>query len=708
MAANASIAMSVKDNLSAAVVGMRNSLTAMRTDTTELQKELDRLNGTKVSMKMELDKAAQQAREAKRAFLELGESATEAEREAARVDWSQAEANLENIRQQYNLVSRQVRSTTRDFEEASGAIARAGSRAGDGGSGGPGGGEDEAGGVSVLAALGRAGMLNMASGVAGDWANAVIGSAFGGEAGGLISGGLSGALSGAAMGSLAGPVGTAVGAAVGGALGLLSGGSQAAQARDDAFKTYYSGLYDTQTAARQETLTSGSGLSAGREMDLSAFSTLLDGDTEAAERFQAELIEIGRTPPFSYDMVAALSKSMIGLGVSTDGVTERIGALGEAAAALNLSDSGVNTIVSALESAQLSGKLETRVLKTLSKQGINVYGALAEEFGLTEDEVAGKLGTLDVDRAVGAIYRYMGTNFAGASAGLTDSFSGASGILDSLKEDIGGAMGQGYNSQRMEGLQAEIGAWGGALGKAMKAVNEVMGENAAYLENLREQYNREALSAVLLGEGTSLFGGKDAEQLSAMRQDYAAASAAYEQTGDREAALKMQELTAQAQAVAQAAYEASDQYRMTQDAQADSLSALRENTSALQAASAAYSLAQERTKGAAGQFLNSLSAPGDDYETAMGGAVYNPATNRWEQPGSHAAGLRRVPRNNYAALLHEGERVLTASEAEGRDRGPGVSITVSGNTFGAGMDAEAVAEAIADRITVQLEAGNRG
>ena len=49
MAASASIAMSVKDNLSAAVAGMRNSLTGMRGDATALQGELDRLNATKVS-----------------------------------------------------------------------------------------------------------------------------------------------------------------------------------------------------------------------------------------------------------------------------------------------------------------------------------------------------------------------------------------------------------------------------------------------------------------------------------------------------------------------------------------------------------------------------------------------------------------------------------------------------------------------------------
>lgn len=708
MAATASIAMSVKDNLSAALVGMRNSVTGLKGDAAELQSALNQLNTMKVSLKMDADKAAQSVREARKAFLDLTEAERETEEGLKKKEaWEQAEANLSNLREQYALVSRQVRETTKDFEEVSGAIVRANNRAD--ASEGPGGGTEEQ--ISALSALGRAGVLSMAGGVAGDWANTLIGSAFGGEAGGLISSGLSGAVSGAAMGSLAGPAGTAVGAAVGGALGLLGGGSQAVQARDEAFKSYYGGLYDTQTAARQESLTAGSGMAASREMNLSALTTLLDGDAEAAGRFHDELIEIGRTPPFSYAMAAEMSKAMLGLGLSTDQVTDRIAALGEAAAALDLSDSGVNTILSTLESAQLAGKLESRVLKSLSKQGVNVYSALSEEFGISEADVASQIGELDVDRAVDAIYRYMGTAFAGAADGLTDTFSGASGIVDSLFEDIDSAMGTGYNSERLSGMQAQISAYGGVLGEALSAVNQVIGENAAYLDNLKEQYEREALSAVLLGTDAAIFGERDRAQLSGMGEAYRAAKADYEETGSREAALKIQELTAQAQGVAQAAFEASDAYKMAQDAEKESLSALRDNTSALEAATAAYSLAEERSKGvAAGWTASGADDPMLEYAPGADGsyAASRAMAAAWRRQGSHASGLRRVPWDNYAALLHEGERVVPAAGVREQEAGQQITIHVSGNTFGAGMDADAVAEALADRIAVQLAAGNRG
>lgn len=148
-----------------------------------------------------------------------------------------------------------------------------------------------------------------------------------------------------------------------------------------------------------------------------------------------------RTPPFSYDTVSALSKDMLGLGLSTDEALDRINALADAAAALDWSEGSVSTVIASLESAQLAGKMDSRVVKSLSKMGVNVYGALADKFGISENEVLDKLDELDVDWAVSAIYDYLGEHFTGASAGLVDTYSGASGILESYQDDIGERLG---------------------------------------------------------------------------------------------------------------------------------------------------------------------------------------------------------------------------------------------------------------------------
>ena len=61
-------------------------------------------------------------------------------------------------------------------------------------------------------------------------------------------------------------------------------------------------------------------------------------------------------------------------------------------------------------------------------------------------------------------------------------------------------------------------------------------------------------------------------------------------------------------------------------------------------------------------------------------------------------------------IRDRGERVLTASKARELDQGstPNIIIQVSDNTFGAGMDEAAVAEAIADIAVRKVMAGYRG
>ena len=73
----------------------------------------------------------------------------------------------------------------------------------------------------------------------------------------------------------------------------------------------------------------------------------------------------------------------------------------------------------------------------------------------------------------------------------------------------------------------------------------------------------------------------------------------------------------------------------------------------------------------------------------------------------YAYGLDRVPYDDFPALLHEGERVLTAREAREADSKPGrsISITITGNQFGAGVSAEEIAQRLADQIELKFAAG---
>lgn len=622
-----------------------------------------------------LDKLKAETKDAKKAWEEYGDELHEGIYTNLLEQQNELQAQLRNVNDQ-------VKANQKTFREYQEDIRKGGISD----NGGSLGGESSS---SILTAIVGGQIGQMLSSSLGSAAQTLFTSMVGTPTANLASEAVSSAIQGAALGTAIAPgIGTAIGAGAGALSGLISGGTQIYQQRDEAFKEYYNGLYESALTERERAVSSGTTLASTRESDLRALTTLLGSDEDAAE-FQRALIEMGRTPPFSYDTVTSLSRNMIGLGLDTDEITDRINNLANAAAALDLSESNVSSIISYLEIAELSEKLDTRVLRSLSKMGINAYEALADEFGMSQGDVAANLGDLDVERAISAIYSYMGRNFENAADSLAKTFEGASGILDSFKEDMDAAAGTRYNDLRTTGLQAEIDAYSGPLGDALKEISSLTGQNQAYLENLQERYNREALEAVLLGYGTTLFDDEAKASLSDLREQFAEAKSIYEEGGEKsqEAALKMQNLKDEAEIVAQNAYESSEAVKTLHDSQIDLIDATRDLSAKFDAWQWKYEVGVEQTKGRAA----TLSLAYDENFAAIDSELYDDTLRRDLVASGvtltgrrNAFGLERVPYDGYAAILHQDERVLTAQEARAQDegeRGDTYQITIPGANF---------------------------
>lgn len=671
MAADASIAMSVKDNLSAAILSMRNSMTAYRKDAEELGNELDRLSAQKTTVKVDLDKAVADVKAARAAYAALGKEGADAARlAAAEDDWRKAEMNLESIRSAYNTVSRQVKETTRSFEDASGAISKIENRAGSGGGSGGG----------LLSALGGAGLTDMTGNALGEAANTLIGSMYGSETGGLISGALSGAMSGAAMGSLAGPVGTAIGAAVGGASGLLTSGMAVYQKQDEAFKAYYQDLYQTSSAATAESISSGSAIAAGRETDLISFSTLF-GDRDTAENYLSGLVDMSNRTPFLYDDLTAMSKTLATYGYGADSILPVLQTVGDAGAALGMATSDMSAVATALGRMKSSDKASLEYLNMLNDRGIGAVGYLAEAKGISVGKTYEKIskgeisGTEAVEIILNALSRSKDEGgFAGAMEEQSRAFAGLTSTLEGLRQEVDNAAGEGYNEVRKQGLHEEIAAYSGALGEAMSSLNAISGETQALLDNLKDQYRREALSAVLLGDRDGeLFTDEAWAKLDQLRADYVEAEAAYEESvretgrGNLEAGMKMEALKEEAITLAAAAYDSSQEVQTLQDVQLEQIAATRELTAAFDGWANSYAIQREADKGRSDTVKTDGIKGDGDYRDSTA-SNYSPIMTAFAGEETYAYGLERVPYDGYPALLHEGERVLTAREARWQDR----------------------------------------
>lgn len=322
---------------------------------------------------------------------------------------------------------------------------------------------------------------------------------------------------------------------------------------------------------------------------------------------------------------------------------------------------------------------------------------------------------LDGQQVVDIIQNGLEKYYDGAMEEMSRTFDGLTSTLSDAMTEIDNAAGQGYNATRSEGLEAEINAYGGQLGTALQSLNEIIGSNQAYMENLSDQYQREALSALLMGWDTTLFSDEDKATLDQMRDEYLQSWLDYEQ-GNQEAGLKMEALKEQAEAMATAAYESSEQYKTVNDTELDLIEAIRNNTDAVDAASIRYSTAQSLTKGMMSAYEQNTrpSFPGNDASEEELRSYQEEMSEYWREKlgydGSNAFGLRRVPYDNYVALLHQGERVLTASEARAADNSAGrpVTVTFTGPiTISQDSDIDTLAGKLADAITLATKAGVR-
>lgn len=706
MSTDASIAMSVKDNMSAAIVGMKNSVTNFRSDITSLQRELDGLNATRVQLRMDLTGARREVQQTQKAYESLGESATEAERAAAKADWRQAEENLENIRQQYELVGRQVRQTTRDMEDASGAISRADNRASAAMSGSTG----------LMATLGQAGVWSTLGDVAGQWASALVTSGSGADAGTLFSSALGYAGNGAAIGTMFGPAGTVVGAGIGGLVGLLSGANQVAESRDEAFKSYYSGVYDTQSQAMAENITAGGSTASQRELDAIAFDKLLKGQGSA---FLDDLREMAADTPMEYSDLTTMSRALAtGFGKDPGRMLGLMTGLGNAGSAVGMSASDMTVMAQALSRMESSNKASLEYLNMFQERGVDVIGMLASSLGISQGEVYDKISGSEISgtQAVDIIEAGL-SQYAGAMEEMARTYSGRESTLSDTMAEIYNASGETYNASRSEAMQQEIDAYGGALGEALQEAYGAIGAGKAALENQSEAYTRDVLSTILEGKSLKMEWDDSAkEAIYDLRSGYLDAMAAFE-AGDEAAGFDIQGILTAAEGLAQQQHEASDLYKQAQEAETDSLAALRENTAALEAATSAYLLEQERTKGrstiwseqrttATGTWMddggNVHGAPTDGMEGFYDeGGTFRPYVT---SANGYASGLNRVPRDGYY-YLHEDESVSTAQETASKGQGKVFVFNVTGNTFTAGLSADEFAQRLADTIERKLAGG---
>ena len=521
------------------------------------------------------------------------------------------------------------------------------------------------GGDGILAGLGKAGLYKLVGESLAGAGSALIGSALGtnSDMSAMVSSTLSGIASGAAIGTMVGgPAGTAIGAGVGALAGAINGGTQVFTKRDDAFKGYVQEQTEGQLAQRAADISAGSDIAAGRQQTRMAFSTLLGSDAEAGAYLE-EVKAMAAKTNYTYDQITGYTKSLLN-SFSPEEILGVLGKLSDASAGLSLGTEDVNSLISGMSRMRLTGKATEEYLNFFTERGFDTYGAIASyrtAQGKKTDERQVKdlvsKGKISGDDAVNALLEYMGTTFAGLSDKLSQSYTGLADNLGDMEDDLKAAYGEGYNAERSKGIKDQMEWLEGASGMAQEEANKALGAWQASLENSKEKYVRDAVTAAMTED-----------------EDYQTAKA----SGN---AAEMGRIIAAAKVKGISEYNANEGADEALAAELSLAATIRDHAAGNKAYwDAGYRKGEEYSKGLADRMARDFVVDYGGIRNSMpsGPVDYSSFNVMDSNAAGFAYGLDRVPRDNFPALLHQGERVLTASQARQQDGGSGVSLQITG------------------------------
>ena len=662
----ASLVIKAEDRYSEAVRKMSQTTKSFNKDVDDLEEQLRQLSMQKAPLKSALDEASQALKAAQKQFAATGD-------EADGLKLQLQQANYDNVKRNFDLVTRAARDAERQLSKT--------------GSAGRGAGEGVRSGVNAMvSAIATSGIGDMVGNLFLSAGSYYAGSLLGSAGGSVVGSALQSAASGAAIGTMiAGPgIGTAVGALAGGVIGGATGWLQTQETKDDSFKSYVQEAVEGQLSEMDTIRSSGSATAGQREQDQIAFAQRFGSD-QAAEDYLEQVKAMAVGTNYTYDEITGYSKSLLN-SYSADETLDVLQKLSDATAGLNLDSSGVSMFIAGLSRMRTTGKVTQEYLNYFSERGLDVYDALARSTGADKSQITdlvsdGKIGGTE---AAQAILDYIQEEFGGLSEKLAGTYDAMVDNLGDAEDNLNARMGEGYNEARKAGIEAQQ-EWlnSDELGEAYEAI----GAWKAEMENAKEQYVREAVDEAMSSE------------------DYQTAQA----EGD---AAEMGRIIMQAKIQGMNEYNANEGKDEVLAQELALIEGVRTDTSLNENYwNAGYTLGQAFSQGRAAGMAGSSDeaagfAGGSFQKRSFTTEESSQAVGRKTLPPGFATGLARVPYDNFPALLHEGERVLTAAEARGYNQGVG-GVTFTGNSFYVRQesDIDSIAQALLEKLRQAQMAG---
>ena len=172
--------------------------------------------------------------------------------------------------------------------------------------------------------------------------------------------------------------------------------------------------------------------------DTTASLGILMGSAEEATKVMGELEETNQKTPYSFDAWAGAGKNLIAFGVEADKTAGIVTALGEAASASGKGEEALNSMADAFGKAAASGKISMDTINSLSQGGVQGLTILANEFGVTTEEMQKMIssGQVSAEEGIDALTK----GISEGSEGIAGDVASMSGVMQEMAETTSGRL----------------------------------------------------------------------------------------------------------------------------------------------------------------------------------------------------------------------------------------------------------------------------
>ncbi|MGV3248062.1 tape measure protein [Corynebacterium sp. 11254D000AR] len=188
--------------------------------------------------------------------------------------------------------------------------------------------------------------------------------------------------------------------------------------------------------------------------DTTASLGILMGSAEEAAKVMGELEESNQNTPYSFDAWAGAGKNLIAFGVEAEKTSDIVTALGEAASASGKGEEALNSMADAFGKAAASGKISMDTINSLSQGGVQGLTILANEFGVTTEEMQKMIssGQVSAEEGIDALTK----GIREGSEGIAGDVASMSGVMGEMAETTSGRltnMKAAFNNAAKAGLE---------------------------------------------------------------------------------------------------------------------------------------------------------------------------------------------------------------------------------------------------------------